>query len=206
MGKGEVAAMAPDRRQRLLSTAAAEFAAAGYQQASLNHIIRTCGMSKSSFYYYVDSKQHLFDVVVEQLGQALVRDVDVPTPEELAEGDFWDNAARLLDRLAVLSVREPTFTDLGRMFYLPGAPGERDSAVGRAMEAVGTWLERTLAAGRALGAVRADLPPALQAELTVAVVRAFDEWSLRHAAEFDTETGKDLVRAQLNALKGLLAP
>jgi hypothetical protein len=45
----QVGVMAPDRWDRLLRAAAQEFAQAGYEHASLNRVIRACGMSKSSF-------------------------------------------------------------------------------------------------------------------------------------------------------------
>ena len=64
-----VGVMAPDRWDRLLRAAADEFAQAGYEQASLNRIIRACGMSKSSFYHYVDSKEQLFERVLWASGR-----------------------------------------------------------------------------------------------------------------------------------------
>ncbi|WP_307849736.1 TetR/AcrR family transcriptional regulator [Qaidamihabitans albus] len=195
----------PWRRQRLLETAAREFAAAGYRQASLNRIIRACGMSKSSFYYYIPSKQQLFELVVDHLAGEFVRELRIPAPEDFA-AEFWTSASRLLERLMALAEREPLFTDLGRMFYLPGAPAGSDTAVGTALAAAEGWLDRTLAAGRAAGAVRDDLPVELQRHVTFAVLRAFDEWTLRHYHEFAPEQAQRLVVAQLDTLRRMLAP
>lgn len=61
--------MTPQRYRKLLAAAAGEFAAHGFEQASLNTVIRACGMSKSSFYHYFDSKKALFDRVVEERPQ-----------------------------------------------------------------------------------------------------------------------------------------
>ena len=36
---------------------------AGYERASLNRIVKSCGLSKSSFYHFVASKQELFGLV-----------------------------------------------------------------------------------------------------------------------------------------------
>ena len=61
----------------------------GYEGASLNRIIRACGMSKSSFYHYFENKQELFEVVVARLGESLVAELPVPAPAEFAGGEFW---------------------------------------------------------------------------------------------------------------------
>jgi len=197
--------MAPERRRKLLETAAREFAA-GYEQASLNRIIRACGMSKSSFYHYVPSKLDLFDLVVDDMAAALVRELRVPAPHDFAVGDFWEQVGGLLDRLVRLAEREPAFVDLGRMFYVPGAPAGQRNALGRCMAAVNSWVEQTLAAGRASGAVRDDLPAALQGRVTLAILRSFDEWTLDHQAEFDPEEVRRLARAQFGAVRRILAP
>jgi AcrR family transcriptional regulator len=206
MSNREVGVMAPGRRRLLLETAAREFARAGYERASLNRIIRSCGMSKSSFYYYVGSKEALFDAVVTEGGAALVVALDVPDPGEFAGGDFWSRTERLLDRLVVVSQQEPWFTDLGRLFHLADAPGGPGTALGRALAAVDAWLERALAAGRATHAVRDDLPFSLQRQLTFAILRAMDDWSLRHLEELDPARRRRLAAAQLDAIRRLLAP
>ena len=201
----QVGVLAPERRRLLLETAAREFARAGYERASLNRIIRSCGMSKSSFYYYLPSKEALFDAVVAEGGAALVAALEVPDPGEFADGDVWGRVERLLDRLVAVSEREPWFTDLGRLFYLDDAPSGPGTALGRALAAVDAWLERALAAGRASGAVRDDLPTSLQRQLTFAVLRAMDDWSLRHLAELDPAQRRRLAGAQVDAIRRLLA-
>ena len=202
----EVGVMAPERWRLLLATAAREFAAVGYEQASLNRIIRACGMSKSSFYHYVRSKQELFETVVEHIARSLARELVIPAPEEFADADFWSTADQMFQRLLALARREPLFTDLGRMCYLPGAPAGEDSAVGATLTAIEDWIERTLAAGRSVGAIRDDLPAALQRQITIAVLRAFDEWMVRHQAELDEVAVDRLARAQFDAVNRLLAP
>ena len=94
-----VGVMAPDRWDRLLRAAADEFAQAGYEQASLNRIIRACGMSKSSFYHYVASKEQLFERVLWAYGPALIDILELPSEEELAR-DFWGELDGIVDRLA----------------------------------------------------------------------------------------------------------
>ncbi|MBU4229542.1 MAG: TetR/AcrR family transcriptional regulator [Desulfurivibrionaceae bacterium] len=52
--------LAPEKRESIVRTAAAEFAEQGYQRASLNNIVKQLGISKGSLYQYFDNKEALF--------------------------------------------------------------------------------------------------------------------------------------------------
>ncbi|WP_432537013.1 TetR/AcrR family transcriptional regulator [Kineococcus arenarius] len=201
-----IGVMAPERRRRLVRTAAREFAAAGYEAASLNGIIRDCGLSKSSFYHYVESKRALFDLVVQDLGGELATALRAPAPGDLAGPRFWDDVEDLLHRLLDLARAEPAWTDLGRAFWLPGAPGGDGTPLARALAALHAWLLGALEAGRACGAVRDDLPAPLQADLAAAVLRVLDEWGLQHPEALAGDEGRRLVGVQCAALRRLLEP
>ena len=70
-GNARSAKMAPNRRLRLWRPRRGSSASKGYERASLNRIIGECAMSKSSFDYFVGSKDALFDAVVDEIGQRL---------------------------------------------------------------------------------------------------------------------------------------
>src|SRR5689334_5750559 len=55
---------APEKREALLDAAATEFAAHGYETASLNRILLSAGLSKGSFYYYFEDKADLAAAVL----------------------------------------------------------------------------------------------------------------------------------------------
>jgi AcrR family transcriptional regulator len=198
--------MAPQRRTQLLATAAREFASRGFEQSSLNAIIRACGMSKSSFYHYFGSKEALFDRVVEEASAALARDLDAPDPETLAGPAFWDRIEAFVADALAASAKQDWYADLGRIFYLPDLSSERSAALQRVLAGVADWVGRTLAVGRACGAVRDDLPASLQAELVFAVLQAMDRWSVRHMRDFDGRISADLARRQFETLRRLLSP
>lgn len=190
--------MTPERRHRLIRAAAAEFASAGYQGASLNAIIRRCGLSKSSFYYVVPGKRELYDLVIRELSAELAERIRIPRPEELAGPAFWPELAALFDRLLAAAAEDEGSTALGRMIYGPGP----DDAAGTTWTGIEGWIGEVLRVGRESGAVRTDLPPALQRRLVFAVLRAMDEWSL---TEVDPGTDLDaLTRAQYDAIRRLL--
>ena len=198
--------MDAQRRQKLLETAAREFADAGYEQASLNKIIRACGLSKSSFYHYFSSKAALFDTVVREAAQALERDLAVPDPQELGGPDFWKHIARLADDLLALSDPQNWYVDFGKIVYLADAPIEHSQALRAVLSGVATWLDQALTVGRDCGAVRDDLPRSLQAELAFAVLQAMDRWSLHHMQDIAPDAREDLAGAQLDTVRRLLAP
>jgi AcrR family transcriptional regulator len=198
----QVPVMPPERWDRLLRAAAKEFTQAGYERASLNRIIRECGLSKSSFYHYVDSKEQLFDHVLLAYGPALIEALKLPDDAALAT-DFWAELDGIVVRLLELSAQDSIYGLIGRMCYLPDAPSGGGTALGRGFALVLAWLEHAIDVGRASRAVRDDLPAELQARALLAVARVFDEWSLNHMPA-DSASQQRLLAVQLAALHRLI--
>jgi AcrR family transcriptional regulator len=198
--------LTPERRRRLLETAAREFAANGYEHASLNAIIRDCDMRKSSFYHYVGSKAALFDVVVQEAMNELARVLNIPAPRELAGPHYWDAVIRLVTEVLAVAARGDWYADVGRLFYLPDAPVQNSPTMREVLQSIGEWLSQALASGRACGAVRDDLPLSLQMALVSDVLRCLDGWSLQHLHEYPKHAQADITRLQIDILRRLLAP
>lgn len=196
--------MPTERRRRLVRIAAAEFAAAGYAQASLNKIIRTCGMSKSSFYHVFTAKQDLFDLVVSDLVVELGTTIDFPAPEDFGGERFWATAGHLWEAM-MASADDDALLALGRMFHLSNTPEAARGTVIETVHAVRTWLADVLERGRAAGQVRDDLPLSLQVELVFAILQAFDAWTLARTDLSPAEV-TDLVAAQWATLRRTLEP
>ena len=203
MSAGE---LAPERRRRLLETAAREFAAKGYEHASLNAIIRDCDMRKSSFYHYVGSKAALFDVVVQEAMSELARLLDIPAPQELIGPHYWDAVTRLVTDVLAVAASGDWYADVGRLFYRPDAPIQHSPIMRGVVQSIGGWLSQALASGRACGAIRDDLPESLQIALVSDVVRCLDHWSLQHLSEYPRPAQNDITRVQIDVLRRLLAP
>lgn len=198
--------LTPERRRRLLQTAAREFAIKGYEHASLNAIIRDCDMRKSSFYHYVGSKAALFDVVVREAMTELAGVLDIPAPQDLAGPHYWGTVARLVTDLLGIAVRGDWCADAGRLFYLSDAPVEHSPTVREVLDSIARWLAQALATGRACGAIRDDMPTSLQITLVNDVLRCLDRWSLQHLHEYPEPTQSDITRMQIDTLRRLLAP
>lgn len=197
---------APERHQLLYKTAAREFAARGFENASLNAIIRACGLSKSSFYHFFESKEALFDRVVEAAATALARDLAAPDPDAFAGAYFWDRIAAFTGEALLIASRQAWYADFGRLFYLPDRAASCSPALARVLAGVADWVARVIAVGRASGAVGDDLPASLQAELVFAVLQAMDRWSLHHLDRLDETAQARLLAGQFDALRRLLAP
>lgn len=196
----------PQRHQLLYETAAREFAARGFDNASLNAIIRACGLSKSSFYHFFSSKEALFDRVVEAAAAALARDLAAPEAEVFAGPHFWDRVGVFLGEALLIASRQAWYADFGRLFYLPDLAPSRSPALTRILANVADWTARVIAVGRTSGAIDDDLPASLQAELVFAVLQAMDRWSLHHLDQLDEAGQADLLTRQFDALRRLLEP
>lgn len=196
----------PPRERELLAAAAREFAAAGFEHASLNAVIRACGMSKSSFYHRFDSRQALFDRVVDEAATLLAHDLAAPDPASLAGPDFWPQLEAFVAHAASALAKPSWYAELGKLFYLPDVPAERSAAMRRLLAEVDRWVQAALKAGRACGAVRDDLPASLQAELAFALLQAMDRWSVAHMDAMKPAQRRRIAEQQLALLRRLLAP
>jgi AcrR family transcriptional regulator len=190
----------------LISEASGEFARAGYEHASLNRIIRACGMSKSSFYHFVASKQALFDLVLDDLRTAVAARIAVPAPEDFAGDRFWAAAETFLRQLTELAQTDESFAALGRMVYASGVPADAQASIGAILVAAERWLEAVLVVGRRDGAIRSDIPAALQTRLVFSVLRTLDEWAVAQVAELTPADMRELVDAQGALLRRMLQP
>src|ERR1700722_12890391 len=71
--------LAPERRKRdavatkaaIVEAALAEFAELGLAGGRIDEIARTAGVNKALLYYYFESKEHLYEGVVEQMFLAM---------------------------------------------------------------------------------------------------------------------------------------
>lgn len=88
------------RKQRLVDSAKEAFASNGYHETSVSEIVRQAGIARSTFYQYFDSKQHLFESILDSLLQDLH---DAIRPVSLAIGapaplvQIQDNLTRVFD-------------------------------------------------------------------------------------------------------------
>jgi AcrR family transcriptional regulator len=150
---------AVEKREALLDAATYEFAAYGYEDASINRILIAAGFSKGSFYYYFDDKADLAVAALERWAkryESLWDDVGTPdTPDE-----FWAAGWAVMAR-GTAQLREEPHVTTDAMMRLATALARHADVRDRLSDAVVTGMMSKVVAlwkrGQEIGAVREDL-------------------------------------------------
>ncbi len=194
----------PERQEEILSAAAVEFAASGFEGASLNAILATAGVSKGAFYYYFDDKADLFVTVlkktVDEVFSAVPFDLDA-----LTGTNFWATLEQLNWHLLAVAEEHPHLLGMGKAFYRLPEAMRTTGAIAEYLEQHGQLLFRLTERARELGCVRTDLPTAMLVELAMAVDMVFDKWIVEHWGESREEV-VDLMKTFFLIQRRLLEP
>jgi AcrR family transcriptional regulator len=192
----------PEVRRRILEAAAKEFAAHGYRQASLNHIIDALGLSKGLFYYYFDDKADLFCSVVELMWETMF--VDLIDIESLDGETFWPEVEALFHRNQQRIREQPWLMGIHRVL-LDRPPGFEELFSEKVAE-VAKFLERLLRKGQQVGAVRTDLPMNLLLPVLLAVDQASDRWLLEQWDRLEPGERNSAAENVLSLWRSVAAP
>ncbi|HEY0452557.1 TetR family transcriptional regulator [Actinophytocola sp.] len=101
-------------RRRLLDAAAREFAEHGIAGARVDRIAAAARSNKAQIYHYFTSKDGLFDAVLRELAEAILRDAPIDAT------DLPGYAGRLFDRFA----DDPVSARLANWYQLERAGGK----------------------------------------------------------------------------------
>lgn len=194
-----------DKKALIVEAAAAEFAAHGFEGASLNRIIAAAGISKGAVYYYFEDKADLFVTVVDIYTRRA--GFDLTAVVEAADGDvFWRRLHDVLAHAWDFTRDNPHWIGLGRAFSQ--IPREQ-WAVGRFGEYMGNHLmllARTVTHGQALGAVRDDLSVEALAAVTMGALEGFERYIFAVWDALDEDGRQALFDACMNHVYRLLLP
>ncbi|MBI1418169.1 MAG: TetR family transcriptional regulator [Limimaricola sp.] len=196
----------PDRQELLFSNAAEEFAAHGYDAASLNRILDRAGMSKSSLYYYFDDKADLFTTLIERAMGLILREVGGFDPARLSAASFWPELTALAHRFVVVSGRNAWFVKVGRLFYRLRGREKGHDPTARTFQAARLWVSALIQRGQSLGVVRSDLPLDLLVDMTMAVGEAMDRWFVVHWDEMSADERLTMTDRQIALVRQMLSP
>ncbi len=197
--------IAPDKRGRLLQAAAQEFAAAGFEKASLGNIADAAGVSKPALYYYFEDKADLYVTVVQEAWERL-SPVDRLDVERLEADTFWPALQGFFDSNVARCREEPWLTAVGKLAYHPPREGAPAGAVARMFEDARAFQEGLLRKGQALGTVRADLPQELLIAMLTAADAAADHWMVDHWEELGHEEAVRIGRTVFGAIRAMMSP
>jgi len=195
----------PERRKRLLQAAAQEFAAQGYEGASLSRIAEGGGVSKPALYYYFEDKADLFVTVVREVSERFSPERLV-APAELDAATFWPTLEMLRDRNLAQCREEPWLVALGRLLYRPPREGAVAGAVAEVFDGARRFLKALLVRGRELGVVRTDLPEDLLILMLTAADTAADRWMVEHWEALGPEEAERIARSVFSVIRDVLSP
>ncbi len=193
------------KQERILEAAAKEFAANGYEGASLNRILDAAGISKGAAYYYFDDKADLYATTVLHYSQEIMSD-SLADPTVFTAVNFWEELT------AVYRHQFTSYAERPWVFGVVKAGGSLTSEMLAQGPLTELWQEaqfllaKLFQRGRELGLIRTDLPDELLLMLVIAVDDAHDRWLFDHWAELSPA---DLEQAAIrisDTLRRLLSP
>jgi len=193
----------PVRRRQLLDAATAEFAAKGYDAASLNGILARAGLGKSSYYYYFADKEDLYATVFEDFLERLEAESPPPSPADLEAEDFWPAIEAWSDASSRALLRHPHVLSLARHLQLVwrSPPPRFQAVVGRYQAMTRALLE----AGRRLGCVRDDVDIDFLLSVATAADLAVDERLLGRSS-FSARDIREHARLARDTFRRIVEP
>jgi AcrR family transcriptional regulator len=148
-----------EKRELLLDSATNEFAANGYDDASINRILLAAGFSKGSFYYYFDDKADLAAAVLERWAKRYESAFD-DWPKPKTPKEFWAASKSLMKR-STAQLREEPLVTTDAMMRLGTALSRHQDVRERVLSSVVTSMMTKVVAiwthGQKIGAIRTDL-------------------------------------------------
>lgn len=196
----------PAKQQRILQAAAREFAAHGFEDASLNQILEAAQISKGAAYYYFDDKADLFATAVAYYTEEMLADLPLVLAT-LDRESFWPTIASYYGRQFAYSYEQPWAIGVAKAAArLSPETVNANPSLGQFMKEMEPFVGELLARGQAVGAIRTDLPQSLLRRLLLAVDDASDHWLLEHWRELEPEEIQLIVRRVVGGISRLLAP
>lgn len=194
----------PERQRILFEVASQEFAAHGFDGASLNRILEKTGMSKSSLYYYFDDKADLFTTLIERTMSVLMKRLGDFDPEELTAQSFWSAFEERYEKAVALVSGNGWLIKFGGMFYGLRADAKHGAPTGRVFETARRWVEIVIVRGQSLGVIRQDIPNSLLIDSTMGLFESLDRWVVAHWDDLTDEERRALPATHIGLFRDLL--
>jgi AcrR family transcriptional regulator len=197
--------LSPEKREHILETSAKEFAANGYEGASLNQILANADISKGAAYYYFDNKADLYMTTLTYYAEELIGSLDLDFSDVTAV-TFWPSLQNMYEQQFVQYAKRPWVFGVAKS----GGPIDLEALtqgeLGDYWQDIEGLLESILRQGIELGVVRDDLPEELLFRLVLALDEAHDKWLIKQLPEMNEEELKAAAAQMVGFLKKLLSP
>ena len=174
MGHADISPASPVRRRydvdSLLDVAVSVFIARGYDGTSMGDLAREAGLSKSSLYHHVDSKEQLLRLALDRAVDPLFAITQEPGSRE---GSAIDRLEFVVRRMVEVLVERLPFVTL--LLRIRGNTGTERWALNQRRE-FDRFMTQLVAEAAIDGDVRTDIDPALTTRLVFGMVNSLVEW------------------------------
>lgn len=198
--------MPAEKRERLLTIAAREFATNGFEAASLNHILEAARIGKSSAYYYFEDKADLFATVAAWCVDQLRLAQPAQELDELTAEAFWPAMTSARTESLLLARQQPWLFGAARAVLHLTPESLQQESLANLAAALMSGMSSLIARGQHLELIRTDLPAGLLQAWFKAIDGASDDWLLSHLGELDEETIRLVAEQTVAAIQRMLAP
>lgn len=185
--------MPEDKKENILEAAAMEFAANGYEKASMNRILERAGISKGAAYYYFEDKADLIATVVRHYWLQFLEEPDALFTKFQAE-DYWQKIEELYLNPFIDLEERPWMLGLGRAVWELPEEIRTTGPLGAVFDEAMVWVRGLVQRGRELGVMRDDLPEELMMQLLMALDSVHDRWMGAHWEEMDRSEREQFTR------------
>jgi AcrR family transcriptional regulator len=191
-----------DRKSAIISSARSEFAASGFERASLNTIAREADISKGSLYYYFEDKLDLYMTVLTLLMDEMMEAVGGFMKGEIT-GDFWEAMFDMYDHALRYMYEHPDIIGFGREVRHLVSSGVMHSAFADYSRESYNIILNIMLRGQEMGAVRKDVPIDLLVHAVYYMDEGMDIWMLGHWEELSEDERKRFIRLYVDFAKDI---
>lgn len=167
-----------ERRTEILDAARDLFFAGGYENTTVNDILRKIGIAKGTFYYYFESKEQVMEAIIARSAQSLA---------DYADGIARDPSLSVREKLLrIFTGNFPEAEQKQRMiaeFHREGNAAFHLKSLAGAVLALTPALERIVREGAAQGLFSTPFPRECVESLLVSAQFLFDEGLFRWEPE-----------------------
>jgi len=174
MDHADTSPVSPVRRRydvdSLLDVAVSVFIARGYDGTSMGDLAKEAGLSKSSLYHHVDSKEQLLRLALDRAVDPLFA---ITQEQGSREGSAIDRLEFVVRRMVEVLVERLPFVTL--LLRIRGNTETERWALDQRRE-FDRFMTQLVAEAAIDGDVRADIDPALTTRLVFGMVNSLVEW------------------------------
>ncbi len=199
-----------EKKQLIMSTVLEEFGRKSFDQASLNQISRSAGLSTGALYYYFENKEDLFSSAIQHALEKFISRVG-DVRERVRTGDYWGEIERLVLARLKLTLEEPdSMAMLDRLLRIEDS-GESAQVERLFKEQIQKYLRRIFDVGVERGEIRRDLPEDFLFAVHSQLAFVVHQWVARNWDYFDrhspeSEEVKTFVNKAVGLIRAALKP